>query len=232
MKKTILFIILCFSAVGCSIERPPNPGFRVDTFYVDATGLFQIRNRARFTVTSGSWQEDILGSQELSGTLRNFPGTSSGSNGYFDVPGRRAPAAWYFNADSDWGGCDNQGIVLEANPGKSTEIACVRGRFRPGIMFPFVPSTIYSNSSTVELKATLGGVNMSYGMPIFHFENYAGELVATTTATYVNGIDVRTNSSCLAGQPVGTYTVKVYNAPGQNTSPNNSLGFSTISTLR
>lgn len=98
-------------------------------------------------------------------------------------------------------------------------------------MFPFIPSTIYSDNSTVELKATLGGVNTSYGMPIFHFENYEGKLVATTTATYVNGIDVRINSSCLAGQPVGTYIVKVYNAPGQNTSPNKSLGFSTISIM-
>ncbi len=78
MKKMILFIILCFSAVGCSIDPPPNPGFRVETFYVDATGLFPIRNRARFTVTSGSFQQDILGSQQSSGTLTNFPGTSSG----------------------------------------------------------------------------------------------------------------------------------------------------------
>jgi len=109
--------------------------------------------------------------------------------------------------------------------GQVTEATCYEGGdFR---IFPLAPSAINQYGQPVELRATIDNIDASNGMPIFHFEDYTGQLMATTTAMQINGTDVRISSSSLTSLPVGTYSVKAYNAPSPN-SFNRPIGTSTI----
>lgn len=233
MKKIILLTILCFSAVGCSVDPPPNPGFRVETYIAVNQGFpgFPVYIPAPKvgTLTSGNTYLYQPGDPPPTGTVAMFPGKVSNSLGYFDVNNGVAPYVWRLSAISGWGLCNGYSNFFHPMPGGIIEPTCYEdGRF---FIFPLVPQSIYRDGQPVELQATLYGINTDNGMPIFHFENYAGQLTATTTATQVNGSDVRASSSCLTDKPVGTYTVKVYNAPIPNSPPSEPVGISSISII-
>lgn len=220
MKTKFFLIILSFLMADCSISPPPNPGFRIETrieakvgyppFYYD-----YIPYAKAGTVTNGRYYAYVPGDPPSTGLVVSFPDTVSNFAGFFDINGGKAPGLWYFNAISGWDlgditdTCNGQSVFAEVAPGMTTQITCHHnGSFH----FPFAPSYITRNDEAVELQATIDGIDTTNGMPIFHFENYVGQLIAITTATQVNGTDVRISSSCLTDKPVGTYTVKVYNA--------------------
>lgn len=217
MKKRILVLFLfMITLAGCNITPIPNPGFRVATIRRDGS----VERPIRGTRTTGRWDRDIL---YAVGDVRLFDITTGSS--FFDVDGGRADSLWYVQAISGWQECTGSAAFVEFERGELNYLTCFLFR----IQFPLSPSVVYYNSTPVELQATVYGANTNNGMPIFHFENYAGQLVATTTATYVNGTDVRASSSCLSGKPVGTYTVKVYNAPSPGSgSMSEPIGISSI----
>lgn len=217
MKKTIFILpILILFLAGCHITPIPNPGFRMITIRRDG----DYERVLRGSVTRGAWRFDDFGA--VGNNLGFYE--VAGSSGNFDVEGGRAPATWYMEAIADWDRCTGQATFKDVERAQINRLTCLLFR----IQFPLAPSLVYSNSTPVELQATLYGVDTNYGMPIFHFENYSGQLIATTTATYVNGNDVRASSSCLTDKPVGTYTVKVYNALSPNSPPSEPLGISSI----
>lgn len=233
MKKIILLIILCFLVASCSYEPPPNPGFRVQTLTEVQVGTFPffsfIPTPKPGTVTSGDYRQDLIGTIPPTGNELRFVNKVSNFRGVFDVNGGKAPALWYVQAISGWeaarGDCNGDTLYVEFYPGQEKELVC---KHVGGFFFPFVPSSVNQYAQAVEVQAYIENVNTAYGMPIFHFEDYTGKVIATTTATQVNGIDVRISSSCLIDKPVGTYTVKVYNAPDYGSSPSQPIGISSI----
>jgi hypothetical protein len=242
MKRNFLivlfFLISSFYLVGCSVAPIPNPGFRIQTVFREWRGLFPIERPAVGSVTYGNWRNDILITPNPpAGNIYTFTRTASSYTAYFDVNGGRAPALWYFDAISGWEGCNNTGTFGEVDPGTETRVTCWQGR----IGFPLSPEVVYNDAAAVEIQVNLNNINTTYGMPIFHFENQLGDLVATTTATQVSGYSVKASSSCLIGKPKGQYFVRIYNAPpaaGTDTSddtavisPPQPIGTSRISVI-
>lgn len=217
MKKSVFILsFIVFILAGCHIDPVPNPGFRAATL-VRTTG--DLPKPLRQTSTEGDYEQPI--SYPPTGDVTDFD-EFTGNSFLFDVDRGKAPGLWYVQAHSGWLECEGQSAFIEFYPGTITEITCFRGV----IYFPLAPSVIYNNSGAIEIKATLNGVHTNNGMPIFQFENYAGQLIAVTQATEVNGYTVKASSSCLIGKPIGTYTVKVYNASENQTTP---IGISQIS---
>jgi hypothetical protein len=231
MKKFV--ITFCLIALGvlasCSLPPVPDPGFRVFAKFQESRGTFNvpISRPAYGSVTHGNWIQDLLGQQQMTaGEVRTFQKTADSVAAYFDVDGGRAPAVWFFDARAGWDRCTGQGIVREIQRGRSFELICTD---RIGIIFPLAPSVIYSNQPPVELSATIQGANTVHGMPIIHFEDQTGKLVAKTFATEVNGYTTKFSSSCLIGKPLGKYVVKIYNVPPDSQKVSGqSLGTSSI----
>lgn len=219
MKKIIIVLsLVIFFFTGCVVvNQIPRPGFRVGT--VRRKGSFE--RVLPYSITKG---ENPIDDTYAEGNVRYFNRQASGS-GSFDVNDGRAPAAWYITAVDGWDTCTGDQRYINLDKGTLNYIVCAE----LGIEFPFSPSVVYSNSSpSVELQATVNGVNTTYGMPVFHFEDYTGKLIAATPATWVNGIYIGVDSTCLIDKPVGRYTVKVYNAAGSNSLTSQAIGASSI----
>lgn len=215
-KKLFILYLLTLTLTGCSVTPIPNPGFRVAT--IRRQGSFE--RVLPYSVTKGENPQDGL---SPTGNVTFFNKQASGS-GTFDVAGGRAPAAWYITALSNWDDCNGDTAYIDLERGVLNYITCADLR----IQFPITPSVVHTDSTAVQLQATLGGVNTAYGMPVFHFEDYMGRLVAAKTASWVNGVHVGVDGSDLVDKPVGRYTVKIYNATDPNISPSVALGTSSI----
>lgn len=234
MKKIFFLTILCFLAVSCSYTPPPNPGFRVLTEIDTPQGVFPFRTYIPApksgTVTNGDYHFQAPGSAPLTGTVGSFIRKVSSVGGIFDVDNGYAPGVWYFQAFSGWQvfdvNCNGAATFASTQPGGTTELRCyVVGGFH----FPLSPSFIDVNSSApVEFQAYVNGIDTSYGMPVFHFEDYTGKVIGIDTANMVNGTDVRVTSGCLVGKPVGTYTVKVYNGLSKHNLSSEPIGISSV----
>lgn len=231
MKKLLFLTILCLSAVGCFVPNPPNPGFRVETLIAVDQGFFPgfpvyIPAPKAGTVTDGDAFAYPPGAPAPTGFVERFRASISNGRGQFDVNNGKAPWLWRISAVSGWGDCNGLSNFFETEPGGTIEPTCYEdGGF---LIFPLAPSSVDQYSQPVELQATIDNITTTNGMPIFHFEDYNGDLLATTTATQVNGFDVRINSSCLMDKPIGTYSIKVYNAPNPNSPPSKPVGVSRI----
>jgi hypothetical protein len=216
--KFILFLsIIILTFTGCSVTPIPNPGFRVVTIRRD--GSFE--RPLPGSVTRGTHGTDLL---SPTGEVRSFYKTG-GNSGQFDVNGGRAPSAWYIEAISNWDRCTGQSAYIDLERGELNYITCTAVR----IQFRLNPSVVYSTGEPFQLQGTVYGVNTNNGMPTLHFEDYSGQVVAVTQATEVTGNTISVSSSCLLGKPLGTYTVKVYNASTEETEP---IGVSQISIQR
>lgn len=229
MKKIILFTILCFFAASCNVVPSiPNPGFRVTTEREVRTGIFfpiLIPAPLPGAVTSGRAYAYQPGDPPSTGVREAFTGRISNFAGIFDVDQGKAPFTWRFDANSGWGACNGSSNFFHTSPGGNTQVICPEDGY---FHFLFAPSVVYRNDPPVELQGYINNIDISYGVPIFHFEDYTGQLIATTNATQVNGTDVRASSSCLTDKPIGTYTVKVYNTSNSDISSNEPLGVSSL----
>lgn len=234
MKKIFFLTVLCFSAISCSQSPPPNPGFRIRTQIEVRQGGIPIPIDKIGTVTSGEFARVLPIQLPITGTEQRFTGKVSGLLASFDVPNGKTPATWLAHADSGWSismtyqfiSCNGQGTSIVAKAGEVITLVC---QASGGFQFPFAPSSLDTNDTNpVELQAYIQNVNTDYGMPIFHFEDYTGTVLGTETATMVNGTDVRVTSSCLIGQPAGTYTVKVYNSIPPGATSGQPIGISSI----
>lgn len=239
MKKIIFLTILCILVTNCSsIQNPPNPGFRVETLVEVKTGVYiteYIPTHKSGTVSSGYTYAYQPGDPPSTGRRSSFTREVSNFAGHFDVIDGVAPYFWFLDTISGWdtvngGGpldnCNGQKVGFHPSPGHSSELIC---KHIGGFFTFFTPSSVNQYSQPIELQVYIDGINTTNGMPIFNFEDYTGQLIATTTATQVNnGSDVRIDSNCLMDKAVGTYTVKVYNAPSPNSPPSEPIGFSSI----
>lgn len=223
MKKILLlaitilpFIAACTTTTTTS-SPPPRPGFRIAAIRREGSFEYPLPN----SVTKGTWQQDSFSAE---GDVYAFNKTAN-SSGAFDVNGGRASALWYVEAIANWNGCTGRTVYFPIEKGVLNYLVCARIDF----LFPLSPSAIYTNDDPIQLTATLEGVNTINGMPVFHFENYSGQLVGVESATGVNGNNITVSSSCLYGKPPGKYTVRVYNASSSEVEP---VGVSTITVMR
>ena len=227
MKKFILFFFVMILLRDCLPGNGPipNPGFRIyaEEIYDDD----RPSNYLRGSATSGDWAADLVG--YVTGTEKSFVNKIA-EDGTFDVANGRSPSTWYFRAISGWKGCDGDAAYVNIpEAGHGYEVSCHHiGGFHHVPLFP----RIVSPNQAVELQSTIENIDTSHGLPIFQFEDYQGNVIALTTATQVNGTDVRLSSSGLLNKSPGTYNVKIYNAPDQNANSNSSanqpIGFSEI----
>jgi hypothetical protein len=220
MKATLLLAITILSftaACTTTSSPPPRPGFRVATIRREGSFEYPLPR----SVTKGTWQQDSFSPE---GNVYAFNTTASNS-GTFDIVNGRATALWYIEAIANWNGCTGRTVYSPLNKGELNYLVCAR----IDLLFPLSPSSIYADDDPIQLTATLEGVNTINGMPVFHFENYSGQLVGIESATGVNGNNITVSSSCLYGKPSGKYTVKVYNASSTDAAP---LGVSSITIAR
>lgn len=241
MKKIILLTILCVLVTNCSVDRPPNPGFRVETLVEIRTGIYPfyeyIPTHKRGTVTSGHYYTSYAGDppQNPTGLRTQFTSEVSNFAGQFDVIEGRAPGFWFAETISGWDtiagagfsdNCNGQTVGFTPSPGSSEQLVCKH--FGGSYFFFTSPSSVNQYEEPVELQTTVNAVNIDNGMPIFHFEDYTGQLIAMATATRVSGNYIWVSSSCLMDKPIGTYSVKIYNAPSPNSVPSQPIGLSGI----
>jgi hypothetical protein len=228
MKKLFLLAFLFFQTCGPDPEPPiPNPGFRVITENEVLVGnVFPtyIPYPSRGSVTQGGFRGQLVGHAPYTGTVDSFLSTSN-MFGNIDVQGGKAAALWYMTAVSGWNGCEGQSTFIEALPGQALTLICTH---RGTIHIPIYPSAVDQNGAPIELRAYVGGVDTTYGMPVFHFEDYTGQLIATATATSVSGDDIRINSDDLMDKSLGMYSIKIYNAPTSSGDRSPPLAYSSI----
>lgn len=175
-------------------------------------------------MTQGGFRGQLVGQAPFTGTVDSFLSTSDGF-GKFGVAGGKAAATWYITGVSRWGGCEGQSRFFDVYPGGTLTLLCSH---HGAINIPINPSGLNHNDSAIELQAFVDGINTINGMPVFQFEDYTGQVIARTTATSVDKTDIRLSSSVLMDKPIGTYTVKIYNAPGSYSDPNYPVAYSSI----
>lgn len=177
----IIMIFLCLFVSNCSLDPIPNPGFRMELVKEVRMGIFVVVNIAVGSVTEGRYIESDV---PPTGNRMIFRATPD-SNGYYDVDDGVAPGAWFLEGISGWEngpepGCNGELIIKEIERARVNQLLCAFIRFR----FPFIPSSYEYNQQSVEMRATLNGISTTHGMPIFHFVNRDGKIMAKTIATY------------------------------------------------
>lgn len=209
MKKTnyVLFAValaLTYVSSGCA-SGPPNPGFRIETFYTENGSIFDdpyrgldLERRRTYPPTTGS---------EIT-----FTGVRTNGSAYFDADNGIAPADWFIK-ETD-GGCAGQEIEERINPGESEDVYC-----NAISIFAFVSNPSYIDAGFPPSYVTVSGTGLSTvgGMPKVEYFDQNGNLVDEVVAFEVasNGTWARGYTPDLMNQLSGSYTMRVRNPNGQ-----------------
>lgn len=182
MTRRYLLLIVALFFVGvstaCSSE-PPNPGFRVTTRLLTTDiltgGVSDVPHQN--ILLSGAWDRDIT---TPTGSLTVFLGRSSGSGGYVDVAGGRAPAVWELTEDN--GQCAGQTVAEQIYPGEDEEIFCAVHAFSS---FNASPSFIDKTDPPTSITINGSGISSVGGMPTVEYWDSYGNMIGQQQATSV-----------------------------------------------
>ncbi len=176
----------------------------IDTF----TGL-PITFSHQNILLSGAWDRNIGGSQ--SGSLTVFLGRSSGSVGYVNVDGGRAPAVWELTEDN--GPCAGQTVAEEINPGENEDIYCTE---LPIFLFNASPSFIDKTEPPTSIAIYGSGISSAGGMPNVEYWDSYGNMIGQQPATSVasDGTWLTGPLPDLTNAGTGRFAVQVKNPDG------------------
>jgi hypothetical protein len=213
MIRRYLLLIVALFFVGVSTacqSEPPKPGFRISMYRTTTdifTGLpttFPHQN----ILLSGAWDRDI-GSP--TGSLTVFLGRSSGSVGYVDVAGGRAPAVWELTEDN--GPCAGQTVAEQLYPGENEDIYCTE---LPFFLFNASPSFIDKTDPPTSITINGSGISSAGGIPTVEYWDSYGNMIGQQPATSVasDGTWLTGPVPNLTDSGTGRFAVRVKNPDG------------------
>jgi hypothetical protein len=203
---------------GHSSPTPPPNGFNARAEqWVVVPGGFQF---LATTTVQGFWLNDYSGAQ---GNTKNF--ALLAVNGYGHVTDGRAPARWFLQVPIP---CIT---YLEPNArdvtiGSNQLTRCVVST----VFLSANPDSVDLQSPPPSVTFSGGGFSTDYGMPVVeYYDQYTGELVASTTAYSVagDGSSLQASTPDLSSIYSGSYSVVVSNKLADGS--NSIVGVATLS---
>jgi hypothetical protein len=211
-RYLLLIAALFFVGIGTACQSgPPNPGFRISMYRTTVdifTGLpttFPHQN----ILLSGAWDRDI---GNHTGSLTVFLGRSSGSVGYVNVEGGRAPAVWELTEDN--GPCAAQTVAEEISPGENEDIYCTE--LPSFFVFNASPSFIDKTEPPTSITINGTGISTAGGMPTVEYWDSYGNMIGQQQATSVasDGSWLTGPVPNLTNSGTGRFAVRVKNPDG------------------
>jgi hypothetical protein len=208
MRKTkfLLFTIvlgLTYLCSGCA-SGPPNPGFRVETFYTLNGSIFDDPYR-------GIDLEIFRSKGTTTGQYNKFLNKRTNGASYYDAYDGIAPADWYvYELDGD---CAGLSTIDAFYPGQASDIYC---NVTTSFAFFATPQYIDRNNPPYYVTVNGSGISTVGGMPKVQYLDQNGNLVDEVVAFEValGGGWARGYTPSLSGSPDGLYTMRIMNPNG------------------